>query len=56
MSFVTILFALVFVIPLLVFIFSIIWKDKDKRKIGALVIAVLVVFAIIVASIVNRGK
>jgi len=56
MSIVTLIFAIVFVVPLIGFIFSILWKDKRKRTVGFLVASVLVVFALVVSYYVNRGK
>ena len=52
----TIIFALVFVIPLIVFLSSLIWKDKGARKIGMAVLIAMVLLAVIVAYFVNRGK
>lgn len=56
MSFGTIVFGLVFVIPLIAFVLSIVWKDKNTRKLGVLVIAALVIFAVIVAYFANKDK
>ncbi len=56
MSFGTIIFGLVFVIPLIGFILSIVWKDKRSRNIGIGVIAALVIFAVIIAYFVNKDK
>ena len=56
MSFGTIVFALVFVIPLIAFLLFLVSKDKQTRKIGVCVIAALVIFAVIVAYFVNKDK
>lgn len=54
----TLLFVLVFALPLLGFYFYIALKEKNKAKmsVGALVIVLLFVFAAVVAYFVNRGK
>ncbi|WP_207536214.1 hypothetical protein [Desertivirga arenae] len=57
MSFSTIIFGLVFVIPMIFFFFYfIVWKDAKTRKIGVAVLAALVIFAVIVAYFVNKDK
>ncbi len=53
---VTLIFVLVFVIPLIVFLSSLIWKDKGVRKIGMAVLIALVLIAAVVSYFVNRGK
>ncbi len=57
MLFPTLLFVLVFALPLLGFYFYIALRDKNKnRMLGLIVIALLFVFAAIIAYYVNRGK
>lgn len=56
MNFSTIIFALVFVIPLVAFILSIAWKDKRSRAIGVAVVVALVTIAVIIAFVVNKDK
>ncbi|KAA8486751.1 hypothetical protein BDE36_0994 [Arcticibacter tournemirensis] len=53
----TLLFVVVFAVPLLGFYFYIALKDKNKRKMmGLLVIMLLFILASVVAYFVNRGK
>lgn len=57
MGFSTIIFGLVFVIPMIFFfLYFIVWKDAKTREIGVAVLAALVVFAIVIAYFVNKDK
>ena len=57
MSFSTIIFGLVFVVPMIFFfLYFIIWKDEKTRKIGIAVLAAMVIVAIIIAYFINKGK
>ncbi|MGV3705042.1 MAG: hypothetical protein ACO1NU_06645 [Arcticibacter sp.] len=52
----SLIFAFLFAVPLIGFVFYLIWKDKRKRKIGIAVLIALCVFAILVAYQVNKDK
>ncbi|WP_170827290.1 hypothetical protein [Arcticibacter eurypsychrophilus] len=52
----SLIFAFVFAVPLLGFIFYLIWKDKQKRNLGIAVLIVLLVFAVLVAYQANKDK
>ncbi|EOR92852.1 hypothetical protein ADIARSV_3940 [Arcticibacter svalbardensis MN12-7] len=52
----SLIFAFVFAIPLVGFIFYLIWKDKQKRNLGIAVLIILLVFAVLVAYQANKDK
>lgn len=52
----SLIFALVFAVPLVGFIFYLIWKDKQKRNLGIAVLIVLLVFAVLIAYQANKDK
>lgn len=52
----SIIFGLVIVVPLIIVMFSIIAKDKQKSKLGMVVVAVTFIVAIVVSYYVNRNK
>ncbi|MBC8054301.1 MAG: hypothetical protein H7Y13_14670 [Sphingobacteriaceae bacterium] len=56
MKITSLIFGLVFVVPLIIVIYSIVLKDKQKGKLGALVVGVIFVMAIIISYYVNRNK
>jgi hypothetical protein len=52
----SIIFGLLIVIPLIIAIYSIVLKDKQKGKLGMLVVGVTFIVAIIISYYVNRNK
>ena len=56
MGITSLIFGLFIVVPLIFVIYSIILKDKQKGKLGALVVGVTFIVAIIISYYVNRNK
>ena len=52
----SLIFAFVIVVPLIFVIYSIVLKDKQKGKLGALIVGITFIVAIIVSYYVNRNK
>lgn len=52
----SIIFALVIVLPLILVMYSILAKDKQKSKLGMLVVGITFIVAIIISYYVNRNK
>lgn len=52
----SLIFGLVIVIPLIIAIYAIVLKDKKQGKLGALIIGVIFIVAIIISYYVNRNK
>ena len=52
----SIIFALVIVLPLILVMYSILAKDKQKSKLGMLVVGITFIVAIVISYYVNRNK
>jgi hypothetical protein len=52
----SLIFAFVIVVPLIFALYSIVLKDKQKGKIGAIVIGITFIVAIIISYYVNKDK
>ena len=56
MGITSLIFGLVFVVPLIFVMYSIILKDKQNGKLGAVVLGVIFIVAIIISYYVNKNK
>ena len=56
MGITSLIFGLVIVLPLIFVIYSIILKDKQNGKLGAVVVGIIFIAAIVISYYVNRNK
>lgn len=52
----SLIFGLLIVVPLIIVIYSIVLKDKKNGKLGALVVGITFIVAILISYYVNRTK